>query len=125
MFPKVHAGMEMKMDDVRIEGSNKTEGNNWEKHLQIFSQKTKRCPGLVWQTMWKVGHDDPRRVIHSLKVGLSLSLVSLLYLAEPLFNGIGQSAIWAVMTVVVVLEFTAGLSLSIIVFCVPACLLMV
>ncbi|KAJ1384212.1 Aluminum-activated malate transporter [Sesbania bispinosa] len=27
---------------------------------------------------------------------------------EPLFNGIGQSAIWAVMTVVVVLEFTTG-----------------
>jgi hypothetical protein len=90
-------------------GSNKTEGN-WEKHLQIYSQKMKGCPGLVWQTMWKVGHDDPRRVIHSLKVGLSLTLVSLLYLMEPLFNGIGlgQNAIWAVMTVVVVLEFTAG-----------------
>lgn len=105
MFPKVHAGMEMRMD--RIDGSNKTEGN-WEKHLQIFSQKMKGCPGLLWQTMWKVGHDDPRRVIHALKVGLSLTLVSMLYLMEPLFQGVGQNAIWAVMTVVVVLEFTAG-----------------
>ncbi|KVE01329.1 Aluminum-activated malate transporter, partial [Cynara cardunculus var. scolymus] len=30
---------------------------------------------------------------------------------EPLFKGVGQNAIWAVMTVVVVLEFTAGATL--------------
>ncbi|MCI77155.1 aluminum-activated malate transporter 12-like, partial [Trifolium medium] len=27
---------------------------------------------------------------------------------EPLFKGIGNNAMWAVMTVVVVMEFTAG-----------------
>ncbi|XP_024965161.1 aluminum-activated malate transporter 14-like, partial [Cynara cardunculus var. scolymus] len=32
-------------------------------------------------------------------------------LMEPLFKGVGQNAIWAVMTVVVVLEFTAGATL--------------
>ncbi|KAF1862117.1 hypothetical protein Lal_00026636 [Lupinus albus] len=73
----------------------------------VYSEKLRKFPSLVW----KVGHDDPRRVIHAFKVGLSLTLVSLLYLLEPLFNGIGQSAIWAVMTVVVVLEFTAGATL--------------
>nr|GEU34432.1 aluminum-activated malate transporter 12-like [Tanacetum cinerariifolium] len=57
------------------------------------------------------GQDDPRRAIHSLKVGLSLTLVSLLYLLEPLFKGVGENVIWAVMTVVVVLEFTAGATL--------------
>ncbi|KAF8379109.1 hypothetical protein HHK36_028538 [Tetracentron sinense] len=76
-----------------------------------FAGKLRRLPGLVWQTAWKVGREDPRRVIHSLKVGLSLTLVSLLYLTEPLFQGIGENAMWAVMTVVVVLEFTAGATL--------------
>lgn len=79
------------------------------KVMEIFALNTRKLPGLIWRTMWKVGREDPRRVIHSLKVGLSLTLVSLLYLMEPLFEGIGSNAIWAVMTVVVVLEFTAGL----------------
>ncbi|KAF9685516.1 hypothetical protein SADUNF_Sadunf03G0062700 [Salix dunnii] len=84
---------------------------NWKKNIHVLSQKLERFPGLLWQTIWKVGRDDPRRVVHALKVGLSLTLVSLLYLLEPLFEGIGQNAIWAVMTVVVVLEFTAGATL--------------
>lgn len=86
---------------------------NWKKNIHIFGEKLKRLPCLAWGTMWKVGREDPRRVFHALKVGLSLTLVSLLYLVEPLFKGIGKNAIWAVMTVVVVLEFTAGLFLSI------------
>ncbi|KAL1217712.1 Aluminum-activated malate transporter 14 [Cardamine amara subsp. amara] len=65
----------------------------------------------VLKDIWKVGKDDPRRVKLSLKIGVSLTLVSLLYLMEPLFKGIGNSAIWAVMTVVVVLEFSAGATL--------------
>ncbi|KAB2626128.1 aluminum-activated malate transporter 12-like [Pyrus ussuriensis x Pyrus communis] len=106
MFPKVHAGMEMDM--VKDCGKN---GGNAFKRLQIFADRMKRFPGLVWSTVWIVARDDPRRVIHALKVGLSLTLVSLLYLIQPLFVGIGQNAIWAVMTVVVVLEFTAGATL--------------
>lgn len=85
---------------------------NWKKHVHTFDEKLKSLPGLAWKTVWKVGREDPRRVVHALKVGLSLTLVSLLYLVEPLFKGIGKNAIWAVMTVVVVLEFTAGLFLS-------------
>lgn len=79
------------------------------KNIEVYPKKIKSFPGLAWRTIWRVGREDPRRLIHSLKVGLSLTLVSLLYLMEPLFEGIGESAIWAVMTVVVVLEFTAGL----------------
>ncbi|CAK7356170.1 unnamed protein product [Dovyalis caffra] len=79
--------------------------------MSDFSEKLKKFPGLLWHTIWRVGRDDPRRVVHALKVGFSLTLVSLLYLLEPLFLGIGQNAIWAVMTVVVVLEFTAGATL--------------
>ncbi|GAB2235277.1 hypothetical protein Droror1_Dr00025698 [Drosera rotundifolia] len=74
-------------------------------------ERAKTKLGLLWRTILKVGLEDPRRVIHSFKVGFALSLVSLLYLMEPLFKGIGQNAIWAVITVVVVLEFTAGATL--------------
>lgn len=81
------------------------------KRLVIFGEKMRKLPGSTWETIGKVGREDPRRVIHALKVGLSLTLVSLLYLMEPLFKGIGQNSIWAVMTVVVVLEFTAGATL--------------
>nr|XP_043607636.1 aluminum-activated malate transporter 14-like isoform X2 [Erigeron canadensis] len=81
------------------------------KKTKIYVDKSRRFPGLVCREVWKLGRDDPRRAIHALKVGFSLTLVSLLYLIEPLFKGVGQNAIWAVMTVVVVLEFTAGATL--------------
>lgn len=57
----------------------------------------------------KIARDDPRRVAHSLKVGLALTLASVLYYVTPLFNGWGDSVIWAVITVVVVMEFTVGM----------------
>lgn len=56
----------------------------------------------------KLGQDDPRRIIHSLKVGLALSFVSLFYYFRPLYDGFGVTAMWAVLTVVVVFEFTVG-----------------
>ncbi|KAK9927913.1 hypothetical protein M0R45_025075 [Rubus argutus] len=109
MFPKVHAGMDKETNNNMDCGKSK--GIIGEKSMQILVAKMKKYPVLVWRTAWKVGRDDPRRVIHAVKVGLSLTLVSLLYLLQPLFTGIGQNAIWAVMTVVVVLEFTAGATL--------------
>lgn len=51
-------------------------------------------------------------MIHAFKVGIALTLVSLLYLMEPLFKGVGSNAMWAVMTVVVVMEFIVGATLS-------------
>ncbi|XWS59383.1 hypothetical protein CRYUN_Cryun08bG0117100 [Craigia yunnanensis] len=60
----------------------------------------------------KLGKDDPRRLIHSLKVGLALTLVSLIFYVRPLYDGFGVSGMWAVLTVVVVFEFTVGGTLS-------------
>ncbi|KAM0934152.1 putative aluminum-activated malate transporter [Dioscorea sansibarensis] len=71
-------------------------------------ERTKTIPMLLWRSLQKVGRDDPRRTIYALKVGTALTLVSLLYLLDPLYQGIGKDAMWAVMTVVVVFEFTAG-----------------
>ncbi|KAK4262471.1 hypothetical protein QN277_028027 [Acacia crassicarpa] len=107
MVLKFHAGTEIAMagnENGEITG-------NREERLRIDREKLKKLPSLAWKSFWKVGQEDPRRVIHALKVGLSLTLVSLLYLVEPLYKGIGKNAIWAVMTVVVVLEFTAGATL--------------
>ncbi|KAL5709112.1 hypothetical protein ACHQM5_019834 [Ranunculus cassubicifolius] len=60
----------------------------------------------------KIGQDDPRRIVHSLKVGMALSLVSLFYYLRPVYKNFGDSAIWAVLTVVVVLEFSVGATLG-------------
>uniref|UniRef100_A0A803M0A8 Aluminum-activated malate transporter n=1 Tax=Chenopodium quinoa TaxID=63459 RepID=A0A803M0A8_CHEQI len=62
--------------------------------------------------MRNLARDDPRRVIHSFKVGLAITLVSLFYYFQPLYNSFGVSAMWAVMTVVVVFEFTVGATLG-------------
>ncbi|KAA8522069.1 hypothetical protein F0562_012617 [Nyssa sinensis] len=109
MFPVGVVGMDKAMGADGACG--KTKMDMVKKRIEILAEKMGRLPGLTCRTVWNVGRDDPRRVIHSLKVGLSLTLVSLLYLMEPLFKGVGQNAIWAVMTVVVVLEFTAGATL--------------
>jgi uncharacterized membrane protein YccC len=56
----------------------------------------------------KIAMDDPRRIAHAIKVGLTLTLVSTLYYITPLYDGFGESSVWAVLTVVVVMEYTAG-----------------
>ncbi|KAF3776972.1 Aluminum-activated malate transporter 10 [Nymphaea thermarum] len=56
--------------------------------------------------VWKLGASDPRKVVHCMKVGLALTVVSLFYYMRPLYDGVGGNAMWAVMTVVVVFEFT-------------------
>ncbi|XP_031476551.1 aluminum-activated malate transporter 10-like [Nymphaea colorata] len=62
--------------------------------------------------VWKLGASDPRKVVHCMKVGLALTVVSLFYYMRPLYDGVGGNAMWAVMTVVVVFEFTVGATLS-------------
>lgn len=62
----------------------------------------------VVKSISKVAEDDPRRVIHSMKVGLAVTLVSLLYFFQPLFHDFGTSTLWAVLTVVVVFEYSVG-----------------
>lgn len=104
MARKVHVGIEMAMSGDQGVSRKSSSKEKLKKHMNVICEKARRFPNLLW----KVGREDPRRVIHAFKVGLSLTLVSLLYLMGPMFKGIGENAIWAVMTVVVVLEFTAG-----------------
>jgi hypothetical protein len=64
--------------------------------------------GFAAGKLAKIARDDPRRVVHSLKVGLALTLVSAFYYVTPLFDRLGDNTIWAVITVVFVMEFTVG-----------------
>ncbi|KAG5040514.1 hypothetical protein JHK82_012636 [Glycine max] len=106
MIPRVHADLEMVMASNE---SRRMITGNLRKHVLAFGDKLRMLPSLAWESVWKMGRDDPRRVIHAFKVGFSLIIiVSLLYLLEPIFNGIGENVIWAVMTVVVVFQFTAA-----------------
>lgn len=63
---------------------------------------------------WKMGVDDPRKVMYGIKVGIALSLVSIFYYSRPLYDGVGGNAMWAVMTVTVVFEYTVGKRISMI-----------
>ncbi|XP_028805902.1 aluminum-activated malate transporter 10-like [Neltuma alba] len=61
---------------------------------------------------WELGVNDPRKFIHAIKVAIALTLVSLFYYVKPLYDGVGGNAMWAVMTVVVVFQYTAGDTIS-------------
>lgn len=73
------------------------------------------CAAAAWgrvagfaRKVWMIGADDPRKAVHGLKVGLALALVSVFYYTRPLYDGVGGAAMWAIMTVVVVFEYTVG-----------------
>lgn len=80
----------------------------WWSCLKNLSHKSKSSVMRFLEGMKKIAKDDPRRIIHSLKVGLALTLVSLIYYWRPLYDGFGVAGMWAVLTVVVVFEFTVG-----------------
>ncbi|CAN8247060.1 unnamed protein product [Cochlearia groenlandica] len=66
----------------------------------------------IMKEVKRVAKEDPRRVVHSFKVGLVLALVSSFYYYQPLYDSFGVNAMWAVMTVVVVFEFSVGATLG-------------
>ncbi|PIN10648.1 hypothetical protein CDL12_16769 [Handroanthus impetiginosus] len=76
----------------------------WEKIVNAVTGVAKEAKNL--------GEEDPRRIIHSFKVGLAIVVVSLVYYFDFLYEGFGVSAMWAVMTVVVVFEFSVGATLG-------------
>ncbi|XP_035548663.1 aluminum-activated malate transporter 2-like [Juglans regia] len=69
-------------------------------------------PPIISSLREKTNKQDMRKLIHSFKVGIALVLVSFLYLLDPLFSQVGENAMWAIMTVVVIFEFFAGATLS-------------
>lgn len=79
----------------------------WAWLLACFAKAWSRVAGFA-RKVWRIGADDPRKAVHGLKVGLALALVSVFYYTRPLYDGVGGAAMWAIMTVVVVFEYTVG-----------------
>lgn len=58
---------------------------------------------------WEMGRSDPRKVIFAAKMGLALSAISLLIFWKGLNQDVAQYSIWAILTVIVMFEFTIGI----------------
>nr|XP_043623747.1 aluminum-activated malate transporter 8-like [Erigeron canadensis] len=77
-----------------------------------FASKIKHVIIGFAQKIKKTKEDDPRRISHSLKVAFAITLVSMVYYLQPFYNGMGDAGMWAILTVVVVFEYTVGATLS-------------
>lgn len=66
----------------------------------------------VFTTVWNSAKSDPKKALHAFKMALALVLAFLLVLLEAPYEQLGSHAIWAIMTVVIVFEFSIGATLS-------------
>lgn len=57
---------------------------------------------------WEMGLSDPRKIIFAIKMGLALAIVSLLIFWKESYHDVGQYSIWAILTVIVMFEFSIG-----------------
>lgn len=76
-----------------------------------FIDKVKRWwngIGLFIVNAYEMGRSDPRQFIFAAKSGLALAIVSILIFFKESSNYFSQYSIWAILTVIVVFEFSIG-----------------
>ncbi|KAF3431826.1 hypothetical protein FNV43_RR26562 [Rhamnella rubrinervis] len=87
-------------DDDELEGNKYlcfTSMINFWKYLVDFGGKA-----------WEMGRSDPRKFIFGVKMGLALAVVSLLMFWKKSYHDVDQYSIWAILTVIVMFEFSIG-----------------
>ena len=62
----------------------------------------------LFTKLWEFCKEDPSRVTFSLKVGIAITLSSLLFLLRKPYDAFGSNATWVIITVAVVFEHTVG-----------------
>ena len=94
---------------LQVDGTeNKNSLNLKSPFFSESMEKDKENVICSFRLIKKTGEDDPKRMVHAVKVGQALTIVSLFYYVNPLYEGFGVNAMWVVLTVVVVMEYTVG-----------------
>lgn len=62
----------------------------------------------VARKAWAMGVSDPRKIVFSAKIGLALTIVAVLIFFQEPNPDLSRYSVWAILTVVVVFEFTIG-----------------
>ncbi|KAG6759654.1 hypothetical protein NC652_025724 [Populus alba x Populus x berolinensis] len=81
------------------------------KYLNLLSEKISKSLNDFQDfavRAWEMGRSDPKKVIFAIKMGLALSIVSLLIFWKGSNEDISQYSIWAILTVIVMFEYSIG-----------------
>ncbi|XP_015895669.3 aluminum-activated malate transporter 4 [Ziziphus jujuba] len=99
-------------------GLNSSDGGDEEAKYRCFQSMSDGFSNFwnglheLFLKLYEMGRSDPRKVFFAIKMGLSLAVVSLIiFFKEPL-QDVSQYSIWAILTVVVVFEFSVGATLN-------------